>query len=142
MACSLIEKPPRGSEHPLGDAIVKEARDGELTLDEPPAFNAIPGLGIEATIAGKKFLLGNTRLMKDNNKATIRNIKQNLFWAFAYDSILIPDAAGILFPFFGIPLNPIFAAAAMGLSSVTVVTNPLRLRRFKPPALVAGAANA
>jgi Cu+-exporting ATPase len=67
------------------------------------------------------------------SKATIRNIKQNLFWAFAYNTILIPVAAGILFPFFGILLNPIFAAAAMGLSSVTVVTNALRLRRFKPP---------
>jgi P-type Cu+ transporter len=69
------------------------------------------------------------------SKATIRNIKQNLFWAFAYNTILIPVAAGILFPFFGILLNPIFAAAAMGLSSVTVVSNALRLRRFKPPVM-------
>jgi Cu+-exporting ATPase len=68
------------------------------------------------------------------SRATLRNIKQNLFWAFAYNAILIPVAAGILFPFFGILLNPIFAAAAMGLSSVTVVSNALRLRRFKPPA--------
>jgi Cu+-exporting ATPase len=67
------------------------------------------------------------------SKATIRNIKQNLFWAFAYNTILIPVAAGVLFPFFGILLNPIFAAVAMGLSSVTVVSNALRLRRFKPP---------
>jgi Cu+-exporting ATPase len=67
------------------------------------------------------------------SKATIRNIKQNLFWAFAYNTILIPVAAGVLFPFFGILLNPIFAAAAMALSSVTVVSNALRLRRFKPP---------
>jgi Cu+-exporting ATPase len=67
------------------------------------------------------------------SKATIRNIKQNLFWAFAYNTILIPVAAGVLFPFFGILLNPIFAAAAMGLSSITVVSNALRLRRFKPP---------
>jgi Cu+-exporting ATPase len=72
------------------------------------------------------------------SKATIRNIKQNLFWAFAYNTILIPVAAGILFPFFGILLSPIFAAAAMGLSSVTVVSNALRLRRFKPPAITAG----
>jgi len=65
------------------------------------------------------------------SKATIRNIKQNLFWAFAYNAILIPVAAGVLFPFFGILLNPMFAAAAMGMSSVTVVSNALRLRRFK-----------
>jgi Cu+-exporting ATPase len=65
------------------------------------------------------------------SRATIRNIKQNLFWAFAYNTILIPVAAGILFPFFGILLNPMFAAAAMGMSSVTVVTNALRLRNFR-----------
>ncbi len=65
------------------------------------------------------------------SKATLRNIKQNLFWAFAYNTILIPVAAGVLFPFFGILLNPMFAAAAMGLSSVTVVTNALRLRKFR-----------
>jgi Cu+-exporting ATPase len=65
------------------------------------------------------------------SKATIRNIKQNLFWAFAYNTVLIPVAAGILFPFFGILLNPMFAAAAMGMSSVTVVLNALRLRSFQ-----------
>lgn len=66
------------------------------------------------------------------SRATIRNIRQNFFWAFAYNTILIPVAAGVLFPFFGILLSPIFAAAAMGLSSVTVVSNALRLRRFRP----------
>jgi Cu+-exporting ATPase len=67
------------------------------------------------------------------SRATLRNIKQNLFWAFAYNTLLIPVAAGALFPFFGILLNPMFAAAAMGMSSVTVVSNALRLKRFKPP---------
>lgn len=65
------------------------------------------------------------------SRATMRNIKQNLFWAFAYNTVLIPVAAGILFPFFGILLNPMLAAAAMGMSSVTVVSNALRLRKFR-----------
>jgi Cu+-exporting ATPase len=78
------------------------------------------------------------------SKATVRNIKQNLFWAFAYNTALIPVAAGILYPFFSggtVPevlspilgeygfLNPVLAAGAMALSSVTVLTNALRLRR-------------
>jgi Cu+-exporting ATPase len=278
----------KGSEHPLGEAILKKAREDDLDLADANDFKAIPGHGIEATIEGKNVLLGNTKLMNDRDigleylehqaevlsgegktpmwvavdgkiagiiavadtlkensktavtalrnlglevimltgdnkrtadaianqigidrtlaevlpegktseikklqvenkkvamvgdgindapalaqadvglaigtgtdvamessditlisgdltgvitaialsKATIRNIKQNLFWAFAYNTILIPVAAGVLFPFFGILLNPIFAAAAMALSSVTVVSNALRLRRFKPP---------
>ena len=280
----------KGSEHPLGEAILKKAHEDDLDLADAIDFNAIPGHGIESTIDGKYVLLGNTRLMNDRDidlkdlpqqaealsgegkttmwiavdgyiagiiavadtlkensktavaalhnlglevimltgdnkrtadaianqigidrtlaevlpegkaseikklqaenkkvamvgdgindapalaqadvglaigtgtdvamessditlitgdltgvvtaialsKATIRNIKQNLFWAFAYNTILIPVAAGVLFPFFGILLNPIFAAAAMALSSVTVVTNALRLRRFRPPAI-------
>jgi Cu+-exporting ATPase len=67
------------------------------------------------------------------SKATMRNIKQNLFWAFAYNTSLIPVAAGVLFPFMGMLLNPILAAAAMATSSVSVVSNALRLRRFRPP---------
>ncbi|MBI2099623.1 heavy metal translocating P-type ATPase [Candidatus Uhrbacteria bacterium] len=66
------------------------------------------------------------------SKATIRNVKQNLFWAFFYNVALIPVAAGVLYPFFKILLNPILAAAAMALSSLTVVGNALRLRRFIP----------
>ena len=288
----LAASAERGSEHPLGEAIVRRAHEQGLKLKEPTDFKAIPGLGIEATIGGRKILLGNMKLMKEQgvpidtitgkdtafsqkgktpmfmavdgrpagiiavadtlkqdsaaaidalhqlglevimvtgdnkrtadaiaqqigidrvlaevlpeakagevkklqaegkrvgmvgdgindapalaqadvgiaigtgtdvamesaditlisgelrgvviaialSKATIRNIKQNLFWAFAYNTILIPVAAGVLFPFFGILLNPIFAAGAMGLSSVTVVSNALRLRRFKPPQIAA-----
>jgi len=280
----------KGSEHPLGEAIVNQALERNLSLVAPENFNAIAGHGIEATIEGKSVLLGNVKLMQDRgiplkelevkadefsnqgktpmfvavdnkpagivavadtlkenskaavealhrmgievamitgdnkrtadaiakqigidrvlaevlpdgkadevkklqaegkkvamvgdgindapalaqadvgiaigtgtdvameaaditlisgdlrgvltaialSRATIRNIKQNLFWAFAYNTILIPVAAGVLFPFFGILLNPIFAAAAMGLSSVTVVSNALRLRRFRAPEL-------
>lgn len=67
------------------------------------------------------------------SKATLRNIKQNLFWAFFYNTSLIPVAAGVLYPFFGILLSPVLAAAAMGLSSVFVLSNALRLRSFKAP---------
>lgn len=65
------------------------------------------------------------------SKATIGNIRQNLFWAFAYNTALIPVAAGALYPAFGILLSPVFAAGAMALSSVFVLGNALRLRRFK-----------
>jgi Cu+-exporting ATPase len=69
------------------------------------------------------------------SQATMRNIRQNLFWAFAYNVVLIPVAMGALYPIAGLLLDPILAAAAMALSSVTVVSNALRLRRFEPPRL-------
>jgi len=64
-------------------------------------------------------------------KATVRNIKQNLFFAFAYNTAGVPIAAGILYPFFGLLLSPMIAAAAMSLSSVSVISNALRLRRVR-----------
>ena len=64
------------------------------------------------------------------SKATMKNIRQNLFWAFAYNSLGVPLAAGILYPFFGLLLSPMIAAAAMSLSSVTVIGNALRLRKL------------
>lgn len=69
------------------------------------------------------------------SRATIRNIRQNLFFAFIYNVVGIPIAAGILFPFFGWLLNPIIAGGAMAFSSVSVVTNALRLRNFQPKSI-------
>ena len=65
------------------------------------------------------------------SRATMRNIRQNLFFAFIYNALGVPIAAGILYPFFGILLSPILAAAAMSFSSVSVITNSLRLRRIQ-----------
>ncbi|MBP0661960.1 hypothetical protein J8J07_23870, partial [Mycobacterium tuberculosis] len=74
------------------------------------------------------------------SKATLGNIRQNLFWAFAYNTALIPVAAGVLYPTWGVLLSPVFAAGAMALSSVFVLGNALRLRRFQPPMADAPAA--
>jgi P-type E1-E2 ATPase len=67
------------------------------------------------------------------SQATIRNIRQNLFWAFAYNTALIPVAAGALYPAFGLLLSPVLAAGAMAMSSVFVLGNALRLKRFRAP---------
>ncbi len=284
---ALAASAEKGSEHPLGEAIVKEAEDKKIEALTVTSFNAIPGHGIEAVIDGKEVFMGNLKLMKDKgldtdksgddalrlakegktpmfigvdgnisgiiavadivkkssekaisnlhamgievvmitgdnkntaeaiakqvgidralaevlpqdkaeqisilqkegkkvamvgdgindapalakadigiaigsgtdvamesadivlmrsdlldvataiklSKSTIRNIKQNLFWAFFYNTIGIPVAAGLLYAFGGPKLNPMIAAAAMSFSSVSVVSNALRLKRFKP----------
>jgi Cu+-exporting ATPase len=95
------------------------------------------GNGTDVAIESADIVLMKSDLMDvpaaiQLSKSTIRNIKQNLFWAFGYNVLGIPIAAGVLHIFGGPLLNPIYAAAAMSLSSVSVVTNALRLRRFKP----------
>ncbi|MCX5717915.1 MAG: copper-translocating P-type ATPase [Nitrospirae bacterium] len=92
------------------------------------------GTDIAMESAGVTLVKGDLRGIvraRRLSRATMRNIKQNLFWAFIYNSMGIPLAAGILYPFFGILLSPIIAAAAMSFSSVSVVGNALRLRRAK-----------
>ena len=95
------------------------------------------GHGTDVAIESSDVVLMRSDLLDvvsalELSKATIKNIKQNLFWAFFYNTIGIPLAAGLLFPAFGIKLSPMFAAFAMSMSSVFVVNNALRLRRFKP----------
>jgi Cu+-exporting ATPase len=93
------------------------------------------GTDIAMESAGVTLMSGDLRGLVtaiDLSRATMTNIKENLFWAFGYNVALIPLAAGLFYPITGWLLDPIFAAAAMALSSVTVVTNALRLRRFRP----------
>lgn len=95
------------------------------------------GAGTDVAIESADIVLIKSDLMDavgamELSKATIRNIKQNLFWAFFYNSLGIPIAAGLLYPAFGIKLTPMIGAAAMSMSSFFVVTNALRLRKFKP----------
>ena len=95
------------------------------------------GAGTDVAIESADIVLMKSDLLDavtavELSKATIRNVKQNLFWAFIYNIIGIPLAAGVWFPLTGWQLNPMFTAAAMSLSSVSVVSNALRLKLFKP----------
>ena len=95
------------------------------------------GTGTDVAIEASDITLvgGDPRLVVsaiDLSRRTLSIIRQNLFWAFAYNVVLIPVAMGVLYPFLGILLDPVFAAGAMALSSVSVVLNSLRLRRFDP----------
>ncbi|MBI2616068.1 MAG: heavy metal translocating P-type ATPase, partial [Gemmatimonadetes bacterium] len=89
------------------------------------------GTDVAMESAGVTLIQGDLRGIaraRGLSGATMRNIRQNLFWAFAYNSAGVPIAAGVLYPFFGLLLSPIIAAAAMSFSSVSVVGNALRLR--------------
>ena len=96
------------------------------------------GTGTDVAIESADVVLMSGDLLGVTNaialsKATIRNIHQNLFWAFAYNAALIPVAAGALYPVSGTLLSPMLAAGAMALSSVFVLGNAMRLKRFQAP---------
>ncbi len=139
----VAEVKPEGKDAAVGNLMTegKVAMVGDGINDAPALVRADVGIavgaGTDVSIDAADIVLINNRMTDvvtavDISRATLRNIRENLFWAFFYNCIGIPLAAGVFIPLFGWELNPMFGAAAMSLSSFCVVANALRLGLFRP----------